>query len=64
MLLELILSYLLITDASALWVCFFLLQLKLFRNFFLKKLIFERIGEFEKFQDQMLFNIITFNYQL
>lgn len=64
MLLELILSYILITDASALWVCFFLLQLKLFRKFFFKKLIFERIGEFENFQDQMLFNIITFNYQL
>lgn len=63
MLLELILSYLLITDASALWVCFFLLQLKLFRKL-KKKLMIERIGEFENFQDQMLFNIITFNYQL
>lgn len=64
MLLELILSYLLITDASALWVCFFLLQLKLFRKLKKKKLMIERIGEFENFQDQMLFNIITFNYQL
>lgn len=63
MLLELILSYILITDASALWVCFFLLQLKLFRKL-KKKLMIERIGEFENFQDQMLFNIITFNYQL